>query len=529
MAGQQDLQELLRMLTSRKVPMMTAMGHVKALQKEGLRSIEQLSKAALKTIETAIGDAKLAKNLHMACKKHEATTTTTTTKKRPIDDDDDDNDDSKLASSPPSKKAKLLQPHKRDLDYASMTADELETSLSLPLVEDEATIRETTVVTNRAPLLLAFAVELLRFTMPEQPPSSRLSLAQAVVSANSKAKARNLAIGQDDFGDGDSQIPEGQPTVRVLGRDVPVLKRGDYTWASAEGVMKTPTTTTSPGPPETTKTWSASQRLTSKSSTFVAHAAALTSPGQRPALMRQLMTSKPSLETATHNAWAMRARYGTSPLVQEASFDDGETGCGELMLRAMREADVGDAVVVLSRWFGGVMLGPDRWRLMRECVDDALSCRNKTTTVKLAGEAVWALDPSSRDMAIHRPEGARNYLLRSFVGAGRGEKEKKKKKKKQKKKKTSKSDDDDDDDDDYDCLGRLLGALRLLFASWAGVLTRGQLDGRAWSWYIAIRPEVEAGPAGWGAKGPVRLARICDLARKKGEEEERDESDYVNR
>ncbi|RDA83177.1 hypothetical protein CP532_6440 [Ophiocordyceps camponoti-leonardi (nom. inval.)] len=490
MAGQEDLQELLRMFTSRKVPMMAAMGHVKALQKEGLRSIEQLSKAALKTIEAAVGDAKLAKNLHTACKKHE------TTKKRALDDDDDA---SALASSPPAKKAKLLQPHKRDLDYVSMTADELETSLTLPLVEDEATIRETTVVTNRAPLLLAFAVELLRFTMPEQPPSSRLSLAQAVVSANSKAKARNLGIGQ--AADDDNQIPEGQPTVRVLGRDVPVLKRGDYTWTSDEKTevvkVTTPaaeTTTTSTGASETTRTWSAGQRLTSKSSTFVAHAATLTSPAQRPALMRQLMTSKPSLETATHNAWAMRARYGTSPLVQEASFDDGETGCGEFMLRAMREADVSDTVVVLSRWFGGVMLGPDRWRLMRECVDDALSCRNKTT-VKLAGEAVWALDPSSKEMAIHRPEGARNYLLRSFVSGAEGGK------------KTSKS-------DDVDCLGRLLGALRLLFASWAGVLNRTQLDSRAWSWYMAIRPEVEAGPAGWGAKGPVRLARICDLARR---------------
>lgn len=38
MAAQGDLQELLRMLTSRKVPMMTAMGHVKALQAKNLRT-----------------------------------------------------------------------------------------------------------------------------------------------------------------------------------------------------------------------------------------------------------------------------------------------------------------------------------------------------------------------------------------------------------------------------------------------------------------------------------------------------------
>lgn len=37
MAAQGDLQELLRMLTARKVPMLTAMGHVKSLQSKNLK------------------------------------------------------------------------------------------------------------------------------------------------------------------------------------------------------------------------------------------------------------------------------------------------------------------------------------------------------------------------------------------------------------------------------------------------------------------------------------------------------------
>ncbi|PHH81911.1 hypothetical protein CDD83_3447 [Cordyceps sp. RAO-2017] len=67
-------------------------------------------------------------------------------------------------------------------------------------------------------------------------------------------------------------------------------------------------------------------------------------------------------------------------------------------------------------------------------------------------------------------------------------------------------------------MGRLLGALRLLFASWAGVLGREGLDRRAWGWYVAVRPDVEAGPAGWGAKGTLRLATILALRRKEGQE-----------
>ncbi|PFH55845.1 hypothetical protein XA68_17522 [Ophiocordyceps unilateralis] len=475
---------------------MAALGHAKALQTKGLRSIEQLAQAPIDAIEAAIGDARLAKSLQTACKKHETKTAKRAAGEAP-------------PSSPPSKKPKL-QAHKRELDYSAMTADELETSLELPLEEDEDTIRATTVVTNRAPLLLAFAVELLRFTMPEQPPSSRLSLAQAVVSANSRAKAKSLGMdGAGPAGEG-ARIPEGQPTVRVLGRDVPVLKRGDYTWpleavkttAEAEGAGAS--SAASQANAAQAKTWSASQRLTSKSSTFIAHAAALSSPSQRTGLVRRLMTEKPSLETATHNAWAVRTSYGNSPLVQEASFDDGETGCGEFMLGLMRQADVKNTLVVLTRWFGGVLLGPDRWRLMRECVDDALSCRRRTTT--LAGEAVWALDESSEEgsgkstvgMAVHRPEGARNYLLRSFV-AGQEDAANKAA---------------GDDGHRQQCLGRLLGALRLLFQSWAGVLSGRELDRRAWSWYVAVRPEVEAGPSGWGAKGPVRLEKIVDFARK---------------
>lgn len=37
MASQGDLQELLRMLTARKVSMIVAMGHIKSLQAKGLK------------------------------------------------------------------------------------------------------------------------------------------------------------------------------------------------------------------------------------------------------------------------------------------------------------------------------------------------------------------------------------------------------------------------------------------------------------------------------------------------------------
>ncbi|KAG6005162.1 hypothetical protein E4U21_000354 [Claviceps maximensis] len=516
MSGHGDLQELLRMLTSRKVPMMAAMGHIRALQSLNYRSIEQIAQAPLSALEAAIPDAKLAKSFHAACKSHGKGSA-----KRAAKADDEG------AGKPSAKKARL-EPHKRDLDYGAMSSDELEAALVLPLDRDEEAICETTIITNRAPLVLAFAVEILRFTMPEQPPSSRLSLGQAVVSANARSKALSIGIEKRPAAGREEQTPDGQPKIRILGREIAVLKRGGYTWkpvTANEAAGATESTSThkfaSQGAAvkgedmvgETRKrTWSASQKLTSKGSTFVAHTASISSPSLRAGLMKALMSDKPELETATHNAWALRSSYGNSPLVQEASFDDGESGCGKFLLEIMREANVTNTLVVLTRWYGGVMLGPDRWRLMRECLNDALSSSRRTCSTLTGEEALWGLDlenktPSSTTvgMPIHRPESARNYLLRSFstappVEGGAAGREAKKTLAEL-------------SDEKQVNLGRLLGALRLLFESWAGVLSRDELDRRAWSWYAAMRPDVDAGPSGWGAKGQLQLSKILDLRR----------------
>ncbi|KAH6605852.1 ribosomal s5 domain 2-type fold [Trichoderma cornu-damae] len=507
MAGHGDLQEMLRMLTARKAPMMAAMGYIRALQSKNLKRRETgwwreliavIAEAPSSAIEEAISDVKLAKSFHTACKSHGKKSN-----KRAAEE-----------SASADRKKPKLEMHRRDLDYNSMTPRELEGSLALPLCEDEELIRETTLVTNRAPLVLAFAVELLRFTMPGQPPSSRLSLAQAVVSANSRSKAISIGIEKAPAGGG-TPIPTGQPRVSVLGREIPVLKRGDYTWpessekptalsADADKSSSPALTSTAPD-----NTWATSKQLTSKGSVFVAHAAPITSPSTRSGLMKMLFNKYPDLEkTADHVAWAMRTSFGGSSLVQEASFDDGEAGCGKFMLELLREANITNTTVVLARWYGGVMLGPDRWRLMRECLNDALSAQQRTST--FSGEALWGLDAgdgkpaiSTIGMAIHRPEGARNYLLRSFASAGAPDGGGSKK-----------SSAAALNEEKQENLGRLLGALRLLFASWAGVLGRGELDRRAWSWYVAVRPDVGAGPSGWGEKGTLRLSKILDLRRK---------------
>lgn len=263
-----------------------------------------------------------------------------------------------------------------------------EESLSLAGLEtDEDAIQKTVLLTNRAPVVLAFAVMLLKYTMPEQPQSSRLSLAQAVVSLNSRSKAVSLGLEGSKSAE-DEGWGEGQPTVKIMGREVKVLKRWEPT----------------------------------------------------------------SVETVE---------------------GDADT--------AADEAVASECNTTTALW--GLDL-------------EALRSLNNPTSPKSSTKANGGLP-------IHTPQSARDYLFKSFVPklqtdqadkpaktvAGSVAKTKK------------------------EGLGRLLGALDLLYASWAGVLTRDELDQRAWHWYVRVRPDIPSGVAGWGAKGELKLKEILDLRR----------------
>lgn len=508
--------------------------------------IQQIAEAPLSEIESAIPDPKASKSLHNACKARLKNPNPSSSSKRAGADLLQSAKRSKTSPDPSS--SSYL-----DGGPAPVPPAEFEASLALPAeTADEGTLAGTTLVTNRAPLVLAFAVELLRYTMPEQPPSSRLSLAQAVVSANSRSKA--LAIGIEQGRSADEEgWGHGQPRVRVMGREVAVLKRSGYEWKGDEEVGDGDTasgktgrdsaaSSFTAGPSQAVDAgqvsgmWSASSPVSLKKSTFIVRATQITAASQRQATLQGLFSAIPNLATASHNAWAYRVKkpdmFG-SHTIREDSFDDGESGCGDFMLKIMRETNAVDTLVVMTRWYGGVMLGPDRWRIMRSCLKEALAERLRVTGEQagLGGEAVWGLDleamknrsatPGSASrsyeagvvgMPIHRPEAARSYLLRSFAvrvddhdhdAAAEGEKM-------TPKKKTAKV----LEAEKAENVGRLLGAIRLLYDSWANHLSVGELDRRAWNWYVTVRPDVESGPSGWGAKGNLKLASILALRRK---------------
>ena len=336
-----------------------------------------MAKSDVHSLQAIFTEEKLAKQVLNTAKR--------ITKKRPSD---------QTSNTSPAKRKK--GPSAEDpVDPSS-----IEASFALPESNaDEEELRSINLYTNRAPLVLAFAVTLLKYTMSSQPLSSRLSLAQAVVSVNSRTKAISLGIEKGNSAE-DEGWGQGQPKVRIMGRDIRVMKRWGYEWKgkSEEEVVK--------------------------------------------------KEGLDSLDSQT-------------TLKQEDRSEE-EPALWGLDLEALRSSN------------GPVLAG--------------------------------AQGTNGSGLPIYTAQSARAYLLKSFASAPSASSDEVS----PKKKKSAAALKDDKEKN----LAMLLRALDLLYESWAHVLARDELDRRAWAWYVAVRPDVEHGVAGWGGKGEVKLEQILNLRRK---------------
>ena len=193
------------------------MGAVKGLQNANLDTPEKLAKAKPDDIKLIFTDEKVAKQVLAAAKR--------VSKKRAA------GDDTTTSSTSPAKKKR------KDAlftDNADVSPAEYEASLALPsCAESEEDLAKTIVFTNRAPLALAFVFTLLKYSMPAQPLSSRLSLAQGYIGVTSKARALYLGIETGRSAE-EEGFGEGQPFVRITGKEVRVLRRWGYEWKAVE-------------------------------------------------------------------------------------------------------------------------------------------------------------------------------------------------------------------------------------------------------------------------------------------------------
>jgi hypothetical protein len=359
MAAQAEVQALLRFLTKEAhLPLAQSMKSISQLRSLQLQTPEAIAKARNADLKTVFEDEKALKQVLTAAKR------VTRGKASPAK--------SRLSSQ----------------SRAEAQMDD-ETALALPQSKyEEEDLSKISIETNRAPLFLAFALVVLEYTHPQQPVSSRLSLAQAVVSAGAQSKAKSIGLTNQPTPEEDGWA-QGQPKVRIMGREIAVMRRHIPPPIDSEEVN--------------------------------------------------------SAESSHDAFWG-------------------------LDLEALRKSN---GPLVATQGPGG-----------------------------------------QRGPPVHKPQAARNYLLRSMnlsqitedspTATESSSPSTKKSKKPSSAEVMARKE---------EAAAAVLKALRMVCDSWKDSLTPDELDRRAQTWYSITRPEVAQGQAGWGQRGVVQIRDILKLKR----------------
>lgn len=117
--------------------------------------------------------------------------------------------------------------------------------------------------------------------------------------------------------------------------------------------------------------WSLSEVVSEKKSVFIARAAAVSSVDQAKQYLAHLLATDKKVAKATHNITAWRIQGDAGVQFQDCD-DDGESAAGGRVLHLLELMGVWNVMVVVTRWYGGVQLGPDRFRIINQTARDAV-------------------------------------------------------------------------------------------------------------------------------------------------------------
>nr|XP_034339051.1 protein IMPACT-B isoform X2 [Crassostrea gigas] len=109
-----------------------------------------------------------------------------------------------------------------------------------------------------------------------------------------------------------------------------------------------------------------------RKSVFQGHIASISHTKQVKLVLDSLCQSK-KIAAATHNIYAYRiSSKDKQDVFYQGCEDDGETQAGSRMLHLMQIVDACNVIVVVTRWYGGVHLGPDRFKHINNCARQLL-------------------------------------------------------------------------------------------------------------------------------------------------------------
>ena len=112
-----------------------------------------------------------------------------------------------------------------------------------------------------------------------------------------------------------------------------------------------------------------------KKSKFQAHVAWVHDVDDVKRIMDRLLTKSNKIQHATHNIMAYRITAGDDGqggVVYQDFDDDGEAAAGKRLLHLLQVMDARNVLVVVSRWFGGILLGPSRFQCINNTARVAL-------------------------------------------------------------------------------------------------------------------------------------------------------------
>ncbi|MES1908627.1 MAG: hypothetical protein MHM6MM_001528 [Cercozoa sp. M6MM] len=112
------------------------------------------------------------------------------------------------------------------------------------------------------------------------------------------------------------------------------------------------------------------QIIRDRGSRFLTSFCRVTSSEQVPHFVASLKEDK-KIAIATHNCVAFRVRNEHGD-IEEGRDDDGEQGAGDVMLNLLRQLDVTNFVVCVTRWYGGILLGPTRYKHFKDATLQAI-------------------------------------------------------------------------------------------------------------------------------------------------------------
>ncbi|KAL0072488.1 hypothetical protein AAF712_000251 [Marasmius tenuissimus] len=153
---------------------------------------------------------------------------------------------------------------------------------------------------------------------------------------------------------------------------------------------------------------STSQEVRDRGSTFVANIFRATNLSEARNCINHLRNVDHASKPATHeiSAWRFMAlKEGKTGLggpdefrLESGSDDDGEQWAGGKLLKVMEGQAIIDAVVIVSRWYGGIMLGPARFSHIETCAFEVCHSFKRKEDLRECILALNTLDDTLADL-----------------------------------------------------------------------------------------------------------------------------------